>query len=112
MDSTGQPRALAQMVRSIGVLALSAPEQIRYIETLGLTNADELALEFSDGLGFIPQFIDNGWLPPSIRPALKGIDRQLGEMSGPDGPWSFDALRGDPRWDTVRQLAAAALREI
>ena len=108
------PVFLADFVRALAILALPADDQISWIHTLGVEvgNVDELALAFDDGYQLLPQFIDRRWLPEGIQTAADEIDRLFARMSGSEGPWSFDELRGDSRWIEVRSLAIHALSEI
>jgi len=40
---------------------------------------------------------------------LAALDRHHEQLLEDDGVWTDDALRGDPRWEESRSLAAAAL---
>jgi hypothetical protein len=113
-DDDLSPAFLGEFVRAIAILALPAESQIAWIDGLGVEVAgvDELALEFDDGFRLLPQFLERHWLSDGLRVHADEIDRLLTQMSGPQGPWSVDELRSDPRWADVRSRAAQALSEI
>jgi hypothetical protein len=98
----------------LAVLALPSDLQIEWLQSLGDVgqSADELALEFDDGYVLLWHFIPENWLALDIRPILDEINRLFDDMSGPTGPWSFDELESDPRWEQVRGLAQRALMAI
>lgn len=71
--------------------------------------ADELALEFDE---FYQPFIasdEAGLLLPGQRAALDELDTLLTELSGPDGPWTREALESADAWVRIRALAARVL---
>jgi hypothetical protein len=82
------PRLLANFVRSLGVLALPAADQVAWLGSLGVLDdppsTDELALELDDGFRLAPQFVAAGWLPPSVLDPLRQLDDVLAAMSGQD----------------------------
>ncbi|MBW6435351.1 hypothetical protein KZ829_16560 [Actinoplanes hulinensis] len=111
MDEPG-PRFAVSFARSVAVLALEADAQVAWLEKLGAApSADELALEFDDGLRLAPIFVQRGWLNDTVMPALTRLDDQLGAMSGEPNAdlWHVDALADRAEWDRVRTLARAAL---
>ncbi|WP_229074925.1 hypothetical protein [Actinoplanes sp. DH11] len=111
MDEPG-PRCVVEFVRSVAVLALEANTQVAWLQKLGATpSADELALEFADGLRLTPIFIERGWVEATAVPALTQLDDQLNRMSGEAHAhlWRADALFDRAEWDRVRELARAAL---
>ena len=109
------PRLLANFVRSLGVLALPAADQVAWLGSLdGLgdpPSTDELALELDDGFRLAPQFVAAGWLPPAVLDPLRQLDEVLAAMSGQDNAelWVPDALVRSPRWSEVRSKAKAIL---
>jgi hypothetical protein len=72
--------------------------------------ADELALEFSDWAGLVPQLVEAGQLSPDAGIAIDALDRQLVSMSGKENAalWEDEALRDSAEWAKVRELAMAA----
>jgi hypothetical protein len=101
---------IAQLVEAVERLAASAEVQVRYLEGLGVApSADELALE-----------LDDAWLAASRglsdrqRAAVELLDEALRRLSGRENEtfWTVVALESDPRWESVRSLARAALAEL
>ncbi|MEW2501155.1 MULTISPECIES: sigma factor-like helix-turn-helix DNA-binding protein [unclassified Amycolatopsis] len=92
-----------RLVIAVGDLAQPAAAQIALLEKQGLRDADELALEFDGYFAALKHA-----LPADIVAVLAELDALLEEMSGPTGPWSFEALATAPEWVRVRELAARA----
>ena len=112
---TLHPRLLSMFVCSLAVLALPAPAQISWLETSGLPDvhdSSELALDFSEGILLLDQFIDAGWIPGSADAPLRELDGSFADRS--DGKhsafWDVDSLSSDPDWERVRAMAQSALR--
>lgn len=115
MNAEVAPRSLGRFVRALAVLALPSTAQIAWLESLGVDvshSADELAMEFEDGYALLWYLIPERWLAEEVRPTLDEMNGLLRGMSGPTGPWSFDDLGSDPRWEQLRLLARRALSEI
>ncbi|WP_326568946.1 hypothetical protein VSH64_45580 [Amycolatopsis rhabdoformis] len=95
--------AYRHLVIAVGDLAQPAPAQVALLEKDGLRNADELALEFDDWL-----VRARDALAPGLLTLLDELNALLEDMSGPTGPWSFEALATAPEWARVRELASRA----
>lgn len=111
------PAALAKLVRSIGVLGLPFEGQAVWLSSLGLGEADlvdELALELGDGALLVGQFLAAGWLRPEAGEIIRELDTFLADRSGPAHRdfWTVQALRDEPGWIQVRELALKALLAI
>ena len=111
-DADSQQALLEQLIVALSRLARPAEGQIAYLETLGAEqSADELALELDDvaeGALSVP-----GLLSEEQQSLLRGLDRQLAEMSGKEHElWSQRALRTSPTWTQVRAAARAVLSEL
>lgn len=108
-------RSLVAFLRAMAILALNAPDQVTWLNSLGLPGtaalADELALEFDDGYLLVPSFIEGGWLSSGVQEFLAPIEAALTSMSesGDGDVWTIEALKTDHRWEEVRVLARAAL---
>ena len=109
------PRLLASLVRALAVLAMPAADQVDWLRSLGVLgdppNADELALELSDGAFLSAQFVEADWLPASVSEPLRELDSLLSTMSGPANTelWNSGALASAAEWDDVRSRAKAIL---
>lgn len=104
MVSTG-----IEVLAAIKRLAAPADEQENYLRQLGTAPlADELALEFSDALGY-----QHGVLTPVALATARELDAQLTTMSGEHNAslWTLDALHTASEWNRVRELAKRALTE-
>jgi hypothetical protein len=94
---------LVPLTDAVRRLALSAPQQVEYLRSIGTApSTDELALEFDDlrHLGH----------PADAAPLVERIDGLLEAMSGPGPLWHVDALDVAPEWAELRLLAAELLR--
>ena len=79
------PRALANFVRAVAILALPAPDQVAWVESLGVGPVvDELALELGDGALLAAQFVEAGWLGAEVLQPLQILEALLDSMSGPE----------------------------
>jgi len=109
------PRFLANLVRSVAVLALPGGDQTTWLESLGVGPAvDELALELGDGVLLAQQFVEAGWLGVEVLPPLMALDALLTDMSGPENAplWDVSSLESSPRWVDARERAKEVLRAI
>jgi hypothetical protein len=75
---------------------------------------DELALDFEQAWGLVPQLVERGWISAEQLAALARVDQVLTAMSDRDAPdraalWTLDGLGADARWARARVLAAQAL---
>jgi hypothetical protein len=109
------PRSLANLVRSVAILALPAADQAAWVETLGVGPVvDELALELGDGALLARQFVDAGWLGGEVLLPLEALDALLEDMSGADNAplWDVSSLGSSPRWAAAREQAKQVLHAI
>ena len=92
---------------SLRVLALSADQQIEYIESQQC-HIDELALQLDDVVGALSQLP----LGESLERLIREIDEDLDGMSGPRNArlWTPEGLK-EPEWQRVRDLAKRALAD-
>lgn len=114
MEEPPHASRLAAWVRSVGILAASAPQQAKWLDSLGLVaswNVSELAMEFDDGLLLMPQWVSAGWVSEQSVASLKALDSALNDMSGEGNAalWTRDALAKHSAWEGVRSLATDAL---
>jgi hypothetical protein len=99
---------LAELLRSVGRLALPAADQVEYLRRLGTWPlVDELALELDETLGAVSDFVAAGWITASEHEILKALDGLLEAMSGDDhaDQWTPEALETSVEWQKVRALA-------
>lgn len=100
---------LARVISGVTVLGMDAQEQIVWLRGV---HPDELALNFDDGYRLIPELRDGGVLfSEGALAALAALDQQLESMSGSHNLdlWTIEAIRHDPEWERVRDLAQRAL---
>ena len=71
--------------------------------------AGQLLRIHEDVAHLAPGLLAAGLLDGEAFRRLSAFDRHHEDMSDDDALWSEQALRGDPRWDESRSLAAAAL---
>ena len=71
--------------------------------------AGQLRRIHEDVAHLAPGLLAAGLLDGEAFRRLSAFDRHHEDMSEDDALWSEQALRGDPRWDESRSLAAAAL---
>jgi len=114
VNSEVAPRSLGLFVRTLAVHALPSGAQIDWLKGIGEVgqSADELGLEFDDGYRLLRHFIPTMWLATEAGPILDEMNALLEDKSGPTGPWSFDDLASDPRWERLRKSARRALSAI
>ena len=106
-------KAVLELQNVLANLAAPAAEQIAYLERLGvLPLIDELALEFGDIVGLVPQLVEEGHLTADQATAVSAIDHMLSEMSDRHDLWTMDALLDHPAWQEVRRLAAIGVRQL
>lgn len=111
-------RPLVSFVRSIAVPALPADQQRQWLNSLGLPGtagiADELALEFNDGIRLLPQFVEHGWIPSQAAARLGELDAVLEAMSGAENAalWQVPVLDTADEWADIRTRATAILCEL
>ena len=118
------PTRYEQLRQCVVRLAAPPDEQAAYLDSiLGHMTADgdasgfgndELALELEDILCAGSDMIAHGELNASERSALVPLDSLLEKWSGEENAdfWARSALKLDPRWKEVRQVAAAALARL
>ena len=110
MEPEHYPWALHELLKALARLAAEPAEQIAHLERLGASpSADELALEFSEGVLLVPQLVEVGLLTSAEADLLYALDERLNRLSGPNGPWHMDDLRTHTAWAEIRYQAAAAL---
>ena len=95
--------SLERLKESVQALAADADVQLSIYPEF-MCRVDELALDFDHWFEVGRQF-----LTPDQISVLEPILAQLGEMSGPEGPWAEEDLATDPRWEDIRAKAAHAL---
>ena len=101
------PHAQLRTVReSLTMAARPAEEQLAALP--GGADA-QLRHIHEDVAHLAPGLLAAGLLDGEAFRRLSAFDRHHEDMSEDDALWSEQALRGDPRWDESRSLAAAAL---
>ncbi len=106
------PSSLARFIRSVAVLSLGAPEQLAYLQAVGVPGGiDELAMEFDDGQLLAGQFQEFGWISPAFHQKVGPLNALLDRMGGEEHAdlWTAEAIRSAPEWAQVRSLARALL---
>lgn len=108
---------MAELIRSIAILALPCTEQLAWLRSLGLGEprfADELALELGEGALLVRQFERAGWLSSEARQAVQEVDAYLSALGGVDHEqfWHVRSLEDSADWVHVRALALTALMAI
>ena len=90
-------------------LALAARPAEEQVAALPGDPAGQLRRIHEDVAHLTPGLRAAGLLDGEAFRRLAAFDRHHEQMSEDDPLWSEQALRGDPRWDESRSLAAAAL---
>ena len=90
-------------------LALAAKPAEEQIAALPGDAAGQLRRIHEDVAHLAPGLRAAGLLDGEAFRRLSAFDRHHEDMSEDDALWSDDAVRGDPRWEESRSLAAAAL---
>ena len=90
-------------------LALAARPAEEQVAALPGDAAGQLRRIHEDLAHLAPGLLAAGLLDGEAFRRLSAFDRHHEDMSEDDALWSEPALRGDPRWDESRSLAAAAL---
>ena len=91
------------------ILALAQPGEVQLSLFLDFVcRADELALNFEDGLYELVGHCDE--VSESQLAAVRALETRLAEMSGGHNAelWTDDAVLSDPIWEDIRSLAKAA----
>ena len=108
---------LEQLRHAIGVLASSSEDQILYLCKIGLidrcnviderTNVDELALHFEDATYLVEALVNESKLSQLEATYIEDLKEFLVSLSEERNAefWTIKALRIDPRWAQVRELA-------
>ena len=97
------PESLQALADSLGRLAASAPDQIRYLTELGVADlVDELALEFDDLYRPRASLLEE--VAPEAAAACRELDRML---SNAQLSWTFADLES-AEWQRIRAAAVAA----
>ncbi len=95
-------------------LAAEAPDQIRYLRSLGQVSVDELALEFDEALrlAWIP--LNAGTVTEEQLAGARLVDDMLDSFSGQANPeiWTEDGLDTGEEWKKLRLAAKEALRTL
>jgi hypothetical protein len=96
-----------QLQRAVVALAQPADVQLSLFPDF-VCKADELALDFEDGLYELVGHEDE--ITGEQRAALDALNQLLLRMSGKPNAsfWTEEALRSDARWEAVRSTAKAA----
>ena len=94
----------------VGLLARPAADQERWMDDTRFP-VDEMALQFYDTfLAALPRLTDRGILTPAAGDAIRALDAFLDTFSGKHNGvlWTREALRTEPVWIRVRELAGVA----
>lgn len=105
---------LDELKASLSNLAAEAPEQIRYLRSLGRVSVDELALELDDvlRLAWIPLEADA--VTEEQLAGARLVDHMLDGFSGQENAekWTEEALVSAEEWRMVRLAAKEALKTL
>ena len=102
-----------ELYQCVERLSWSSEKQVEYLRNLGLLPlVDELALEFDDVVGLVPQYVNEGRLSNVQADSIYRLDDLLNTMSGKDNAhlWTEEALVNNELWNTVREHAKHALK--
>jgi hypothetical protein len=95
-------------------LAAEAPDQIRYVRSLGRVSVDELALDLDDTLqlAWIP--LEAGAVTEDQLAGARMVDDLLASFSGQANAekWTEDGLTSAEEWKEVRLAAREAIRSL
>ena|SRR5688500_10769983 len=103
---------IERLIIALRALAGPAEAQLaRFPEFV--VKADELALDFADAHLLFAQ-CQQLEFTRAQRDAVADVDQLLDQMSGPERSalWTEQALREAPEWDSVRNAAKRALRQL
>ena len=100
-----------QLPKTLGILAATAEDQLRYLDNLGLDYGDvsELALEFDDDLPIFLQHAPKQQLTNSLTSILGQIDAIFQQLGDDHASWTPLALKNSPKWEEIRKLSKEAL---
>lgn len=93
-----------------GVLALAQPAELQLsLFPDFVCKADELALDFEDGISELVGHEDE--ITPSQRAALDALDKLVLSMSGERHAafWTEEAVKSHPVWDDIRAAAKSTI---
>lgn len=101
---------LRRLDEALERLSANAADQEGYLRSLGMGNADELALDLEDVRSAATPVLEREERGGDVIERVETLDRELDAMSGPDRAnlWTFAALHSSPQWEKVRQLASDA----
>lgn len=121
-------RKLDRLRDALRILGSSYAEQVAYLGSLGhfeewdadpdrldgRWNIDELGLQFDDSARFLRELVETGEVEKGVAAGIYAIDSFLVDLSGSKDPyfWTLDALKRDPRWETVRKMAKDCLSSL
>lgn len=103
------PRHVVDLVRMVGILALSADKQVSVLRGLGVyPMLDELALGFADYALLAPQAVALNWLSEPEAAIVGELESLLSGMSASADKlvWHADAIERK-EWQAVRECAAS-----
>jgi hypothetical protein len=88
-------------------LAAEAPEQIRYLKSLGPASIDELALEFEEALHLTWIPLESGAVTREQLAGARTVDDLLKSFSGQANAekWTEEGLASAEEWKKVRLAA-------
>ena len=105
--SLPDPHAQLRTLRESLEMAARPAEEQRAALPAGA--AAQLRLIHEDVAHLAPGLRSAGVIDAEAFRRLAALDRHHEQLLEDDGVWTDDALRGDPRWEESRSLAAAAL---
>lgn len=112
---------LEQLMEALTILSSEFNVQISYLIDIGhfqygksiadSTNIDELYLQFEDTDYLTERLFRSGLISKDAELAISNLRNAIIHLSQFDDQdfWTVYALRCDPRWFTVRELASTAL---
>ena len=101
----------SQLRAALTHLSLPAERQVEYLRQLGVSLADELALELHELMLLAPEMARVAELTTPETDAVERVDVALAAMSGSGQSqlWTPEALQTSREWREIRALADAAL---
>ena len=106
-----QEQKLRRLVASLQLLAAEADVQLSVFPTF-VCKPDEIVLTFDECSVFSQELVDAELLSVRAEVQLQRVDECIASLGDEDSIWSESAVREDPQWAELRQVARTALKEM